>query len=92
LRWMHLNVSHFWVEWFPCTDKECTKRYIDAVSGFLSGEYRVVEYFRGEKYIKSKLQKPQDGKWNDMAGHYGSLFPFFSNDMRIIRNKKSDKE
>src|SRR6185437_2947131 len=46
---LHFSVENFWLEWFPCTKREEVDVYIDAVSGFLSGKYRIFEHYRGKK-------------------------------------------
>ena len=32
-----LSASHFWYEWFPCTNQKKVDEYLEAVSGLLSG-------------------------------------------------------
>jgi hypothetical protein len=39
--------DHFYIEFFPCTKPDRVEKYLDAVTGFLSGEYRVLEHYRG---------------------------------------------
>ena len=46
---LHFSVSHLWLEWFPCTQPARVDEYITAVSGFLSGEFRIVEHYRGDR-------------------------------------------
>jgi hypothetical protein len=38
---------HFHIEFFPCTKPDRAKKYLDAGTGFLSGQYRILEHFRG---------------------------------------------
>ncbi|MBX3316331.1 MAG: hypothetical protein KF902_05650 [Phycisphaeraceae bacterium] len=64
---LHLLVENFWLEWFPCTTPKVADLYLEAVSGFLSGEYRIMEYsFLGECYL-ARLQKPQAGGWKTIG-------------------------
>jgi hypothetical protein len=60
---LHFQVGNFWLEWFPCTKPDRVERYLDAVSGFLSGRYRVLEHYRGTKCYKAQLQSPEDETW-----------------------------
>src|ERR1700719_2025914 len=46
---LHLSASALWVEWFPCTDPKKVENYFDAVSGLLSGQFRILEYWRGSE-------------------------------------------
>jgi hypothetical protein len=85
---LHFSVGNFWLEWFPCTKPERVKSYIDAVSGFLSGKYRVLEYYRGEKCVKAKLQAPQSEKWRTLGTWSTLALPFpLRRTVREIRNK-----
>jgi hypothetical protein len=53
------SVGHFYIEFFPCTKPDRVEKYMDAVSGFLSGNYRILEHYRGTKCYWAQLQKPQ---------------------------------
>ncbi len=64
---LHFSVSHFYLEWFPCTKPDVVKDYIETVSGFLSGEYRVLELYAGTKCVKAKLQAPKNGDWSTIG-------------------------
>ena len=64
---LHLSVGHFQVGWFPCTNPAKVLSYIDAVTGFLAGGYRVLEHYRGKKCVKAELQKPQNSDWETIA-------------------------
>jgi hypothetical protein len=52
---LHLSASAFWCEWFPCTNPKKVERYIEAVSGLLSGELRILEHWRGKRPVKAQL-------------------------------------
>lgn len=58
---------HFYIEYFPCTKSDRVEKYLDAVTGFLSGNYRILEYYRGTKCYKAKLQKPEGERWRTIA-------------------------
>jgi hypothetical protein len=64
---LHFRVEHFWYEWFPCTDSRKVSSYLDAVCGFLSGCYRVLEYLRNGDCIKAELQAPEGETWRTIA-------------------------
>ncbi len=71
---LHFVVGNFWLEWFPCTDVTKVEAYIDAVSGFLEGRYRVLEHYRGNKCVKAELQAPQSkGEWKTIGTTYSLL-------------------
>src|SRR5215217_4572338 len=53
---LNMVVDHFWLEWFPCTDPRKVEAYIEAVSGYLSGRYRILEHYRGKKCVTTELQ------------------------------------
>lgn len=72
---LHFSVGHFWLEWFPCTKPSRVAEYIAAVIGFLSGEYRVLEHYRGERCVKAELQAPSDAGWKTV-GTWSNLLSF----------------
>ena len=61
------SVGHFYIEFFPCTKPDRVEKYVDAVIGFLSGEYRILEHYRGGKCYRAQLQKPQGDHWRTIA-------------------------
>jgi hypothetical protein len=74
---LHFNVEYFWLEWCPCTDPSRVADYIDAVSGFLSGKYRVLEHYRGKRCIKAELQAPEEGgDWKTIGSSVHLGFPW----------------
>lgn len=64
---LHFSAGHFWLEWFPCTKPEKVETYIDVVTGFLAGNYRILEHYRGKRCIKAELQKPQGNDWQTIG-------------------------
>src|SRR5690606_27870352 len=80
---LHFSVSHFWLEWFPCTTPDRVDEYIKAVTGFLSGDSRIVEYHRGEKCVKAELQSPVAAGWKTI-GTSGSLWSILPRKKRLI--------
>ena len=63
---LHLSASALWVEWFPCTIPGESDEYFKAVSGLLSGEYRILEHWRGKRAIKAELQCPMAYGWKSI--------------------------
>jgi len=64
---LHLSAGHFWLEWFPCTDEEIVKAFREAVRGVLSGEFRILEHYRGKRAIKAELQSHSGQGWKTIG-------------------------
>lgn len=64
---LNFVVGDCWFEWFPCTDPAKVEAYLEAVSGYLSGRYRVLEHYRGKKCVKTELQAPCTTDWKTVA-------------------------
>jgi hypothetical protein len=76
---LHFSVENFWLEWLPCTEPSRVEDYIDAVAGFVSGKYRILEHYRGKRCIKAELQAPrEDGGWETIGTsiHFGLPSPW----------------
>ena len=81
---LHFSVGNFWLAWFPCTDEAITEAYVDAVSGFLAGRYRVLEHYRGGKCVKAELQAPgAAGDWQTI-GYNSSKWWWFPGRKRFV--------
>lgn len=81
------SVGHFSFEFFPCTKPDRVQEYVDAVSGFLSGEYRILEHYRGTKCYRAQLQKPEGDDWRTIASWVTIWIPpFFKKTLRELRN------
>ena len=72
---LHLAIGSFWCEWFPCTLPEKVERYVSAVCGYLSGEYRIIEGRRAGRCIRAKLQRPTGDSWETVASWGRLHFP-----------------
>ena len=85
---LHLSASRLWVEWFPCRDQRKVDKYFEAVSGLLSGRFRILEHWRGRRIVLAQLQRPDEGKWKTIA--YTSnptiLFPWPPKTLKVIQN------
>ena len=73
---LFLCAASFWCSWFPCTEPKVTERFFDAVSGLLSGRYRILEHKRGERLVKSQVQCPHGDGWKTIAT--AAPFPTFA--------------
>src|ERR1700730_16887430 len=75
---LHLVVGKlFWCEWFPCIDPKKVQSFRDAVEGVLSGEYRVVEFYRGNRAVKAGLQQIENDLGTKIATSAKLIRPFF---------------
>jgi len=91
---LHLNVgtTNLRVEWFPCTEPAVVDTFVDAVSGILSGRYRIVERSIGDHVVSVQLQRPlAPDRWARVAtwSTLGSLIPWPRN-QTIVRNSAGD--
>jgi hypothetical protein len=85
---LHFSAGHFWCEWFPCTKSDRVERYLDAVTGFLSGEHRILEHYRRGKCYRAKLQKPEADGWRTIANWATIWIPLsFAKTVKELRNR-----
>ena len=73
---LHLSAGHFWLEWFPCNDVRIVEAFREAVRGLLSGEFRILEYYRGRRAVKAELQRPSGGGWKTIGTWSTLSLPF----------------
>jgi hypothetical protein len=87
---LHLVASAFWCGWFPCTNPQKVERYIEAVSGVLSGEFRILEHWRGRRPVKAQLQRPNGSGWKNFAtwGDISALVPWPKKTLKVVQNKR----
>jgi hypothetical protein len=84
---LHLAVSNFWLEWFPCTDAAIADAYRDAVIGYLAGTYRVLEHYRGKRCVKAQLQVPGEDGWITIGTTSHTLLAFpWRRSVQEVRN------
>jgi hypothetical protein len=86
-----LSASRFSYEWFPCTKQKTVDGYVDAVSGLISGRFRILEHWRGRRTVKAQLQSPDDGKWASIAtsANISALIPWPPKKLRIVQNNST---
>jgi hypothetical protein len=82
------SVGHFYIEVFPCTKSGRVEKYLDAVTGFLSGKYRILEHYRGTRCYKAKLQRPEGDRWRTIATWATIWIPLsFKRTVKEVRNQ-----
>jgi hypothetical protein len=88
---LHLSASALWYEWFPCTNSKKVERYLEAVSGLLSGEFRILEHWRGKRPVKAQLQRPCRGRWENVATwlDVSAIVPWPRKSHKVAQNKPS---
>ncbi len=80
--------GHFYIEFFPCTKPDRVEKYLDAVTGFLSGQYRILEHYRGTKCHWARLQKPEGDKWRTIANWATIWIPLWrKKTVKVLRNQ-----
>lgn len=78
---------HFYCEWFPCTKSHRAQEYLDAVTGFLSGKYRILEHYRGATCYYAKLQKSEGTQWRTVANWSTIWIPLWlKKTVKVLRN------
>jgi len=86
---LHFSAGdHFWLDWFPCTYPERTALYVEAVCGFLDGQYRILDHHRSGKCFKAELQKPEANGWRTI-GHWTTIWtlPWKKRTYHVLRNQ-----
>lgn len=86
---LHLSASALWYEWFPCTNPKKVERYFEAVSGLLSGEFRILEHWRGKRPVKAQLQRPSGGGWENVATwlDVSAVVPWPRKSYKVVQGK-----
>ena len=81
------SAGRFYCEWFPCTKSAKVEKYLDAVTGFLSGRYRILEHYRGTRCYWAQLQRPEGETWRTIANWATIWIPlFFRKTVKELRN------
>src|SRR5262245_40113129 len=84
---LNLCAGQFWGEWFPCSDPQVVSRYFEAISGLLSGRFRIVEHSRSGRVVKAFLQRPSGSDWRTISRYYrGFSLPWPRATQRILQN------
>ena len=84
---LHLSAGSFWLEWFPCTRPGIVDQYRDAVTGLLSGRYRILEHYVGAWAVKAQLQRPDADGWQTIGtwANLGTALPW-PRRRRVLQN------
>ena len=86
---LHLNMSRFWVEWFPCGQQAVFDQFVEAVTSVLSGRLRILESYVFGSPVAARLQRPTEGGgWKTLAtwSNLGVLVPW-PRSHRIVQNR-----
>lgn len=85
---LHLSASMLWIEWFPCRYQKQVEAYFEAVSGLLSGRFRILEHWRGPRFVLAQLQRPKEGEWKTIASRFNPtiLLPWPSKILKVVQN------
>jgi hypothetical protein len=77
-----------WI-WLPCSSPDQTERFMEAVCGLLSGEFRIVEHRRGRHPVKAQLQRPDGNGWKNVASFRDllAIVPWPRKTFTIVQNK-----
>lgn len=82
-----LEASTLWVEWFPCTNPKKVDKYFEAVSGLLSGRFRILEHWRGRRAVKAELQHPIGRGWKLItSSSFLISIPWPRKSFKVIQN------
>ena len=90
---LHLSALSLRAEWLACTNQKTAHRYYEAVVGLLSGEFRILEHWRGRRIVLAQLQRPYQGKWKTIASTSNPtiLFPWPPKTLKIIQNTPAER-
>lgn len=84
---LHVVAGALWVEWFPCTQPGVADLFFEAVSGLLSGRFRIVEHRRGSRPVKAELQRPAGETWETLATWSTFSWPWPRKISTVLRNR-----
>ncbi|MGH7790166.1 MAG: hypothetical protein ACRERC_25085 [Candidatus Binatia bacterium] len=87
---LHLSADAFWLEWFPCTKPEIADEFQRAVEGLLAGEFRIVEHYRGSRFVRGELQAPDGDGWRTVGSGCSLRLPWGTRSTRVLQNVGSD--
>jgi hypothetical protein len=64
------------------------EKYFQAVSGLVSGRFRIVEHWRGRRIVKTELQSPDGHKWKTAASSLNitALVRWPPKKLRVMQN------
>jgi len=84
---LHFSVGSFSLAWFPIDRQEIREAYCDAVIGFLSGRYRVIESIRWGHGVGGELQVPDGPAWKTVGNASSGMVPrSWLSTTRVLQN------
>lgn len=85
---LHLSVGKLWMCWFPCTEVENSRDFVQTISGLIKGRYRILETIKRGKVVKAQLQYQQNGSWvSRSSGSLTFSFPSLgSKSFKVVQN------
>lgn len=85
---LHLSVGKLWMCWFPCTEVENSRDFVQTISGLIKGRYRILETIKRGKVVKAQLQYQQNGSWvSRSSGLLTFSFPSLgSKSFKVVQN------
>ncbi len=60
---LFLCIGPVWLTWNHCENLIVREEFFLTVTGLLSGQYRYIEYCRGNEVIKARIERPRGGRW-----------------------------
>lgn len=79
--------DNFYVSFYPCTNQNNVELFLEAVTGFISGDLGVIEYNRGRYCVKAYLQNMDEQSRYTMATWRGRFWWIFGRKTtQILRN------
>jgi hypothetical protein len=82
-----IGASALGVSWFPCTNPPKVENYFEAVSGLLSGRFRILQHWRGKRVVKAELQQPTSDGWKIITGcSYLLSVPWPPKTFQVVQN------
>ncbi len=88
---LHLQVSRFWMAWFPCGKQPVFDEFVEAITAVLSGRGRILESYVFGNPATARLQLPTShGNWRTIATWSNPwAFVPWRREHRIVRNGPS---
>jgi hypothetical protein len=73
---LSFDVGSLHTSFFPCDEEEPRAQFVDAVTGFIDGRYRVREHHRRGACIAADLGELKEGRWRSVASWSCLHWPF----------------
>ena len=85
---LHCSAEEFRMCSFPVDDADRTTAFKDAVVGLINGEHRILQHYRGDRVVKSVLQRKTSEEWEPIytASSLSWSWPWLRKQNRVIKN------